>query len=445
MPPAFGQNKIMATKIVFVAPDRLNVFDYIVFVILFILPYLDGGPLWPIFEFAPTITSAGTGLIGLGLGIIVFIHSFLNRYHVKRSIFLYLLLIICAYILVKFTNTVQSTGFINALTVFRSKFVTILTLTLILSHLSNMTNRRIEKLVRLILICLVPFAIFYFLQCFGFEIFGDTDLEYTMGGEKIERNIVGIPPIMPCIFALCFTGFLYDYGKIMIFLTALCTAVIFISFTRSWMGVLVMIVLVSTLLYTLRVGTRKLASIWIAIVAIIAVFFVVFPDGIVFWAELYDSVFGVERLTDVGTYGFRQSLIDTALEKLRATNDELLGFGYVRDVEKGLYSFVLGNDTLVPPILWCEGYVGLVLRIIPIAYLLISATVIFFKTRYFVAVAISACIISCILPQIVNWMQTDIYINYTFTPAMLYLMLCYIDNYMKKADDILHINGTAKK
>lgn len=145
----------------------------------------------------------------------------------------------------------------------------------------------------------------------------------------------------------------------------ICFAVLFLSFTRNLIATAGIIVILTIILYIWKWGIRDKYKLLFYVLIGIAFLTILFPKALTFWGNLIDSTINSQLVKEEGTYAFRERLIDKAVNTLERHQCLWTGLGYIRDAPKGEYSFVLGTDTYVAPILWCEGVIGIVLRSLP--------------------------------------------------------------------------------
>ena len=152
---------------------------------------------------------------------------------------------------------------------------------------------------------------------------------------------------------------------------------------------------------------------------------IIYPSAFYFWDNLIDNTLNSQLAKNQGTYAFRQRLIEKVIIKLENHDDILTGLGYVRDVAKGKYSFVLGGDTYIAPILWCEGFIGLILRCLPFVYLLWSGFKLYSHSLDEMEEVIGIVILACVLSEIPNYVQSSVIMHYNHVMGMLYMLLVY--------------------
>lgn len=409
---------------------KLSIQDYIIYGIIFIIPYLEGGP-WNWMYKIPFVGTAGPSSLSLILAIYIAWYSFRHNLHVRFKFLNALVWIATIYSIYKLTQTIRLTGISEALTVYRKNYVYLPDFALIMTYLSNMCFERIKSLGHLIFISCIPITLIYFAQCFGIDIFTDTMLIESAGGIIVTRNILGFPPVVPIIISLSFALMIFTYDKKYIWFTALLMAACFISYTRNFVITTAFAFILIVIMYSIKYGIKNNIKLIIYSLLLFVAVIIIAPDSISFWDNLLDSTFNVQLEKGVGTYAIRQKLIDHALERVTNSNALFTGIGYIRDVAKGSYSLVLGSDTFVAPILWCEGIIGLVLRCLPIAYLLWKVICIYRNYKDQVCVLFSVVIIASIISQIPNYVQTTIFVNYCFMFAQLFLIYVFLNYYIE--------------
>lgn len=115
-------------------------------------------------------------------------------------------------------------------------------------------------------------------------------------------------------------------------------------------------------------------------------------------------------------YVLRVILIEDAWVEINATIDNLVfGKGYMRYGTAGDYDLVFGGDTYVAPVLYCEGILGLVMRVLPILILFIKYLKICFFIRKseekYKLYAVFG--LSVILLALIGYLQTSLFVQYT--------------------------------
>lgn len=411
----------------FLNEEKLNRYDYILFIIVFICPYTDSGVWWILTSFIPPLNSLGSSFLVFTLSLYLFQYAIRSHYTVSCRILYRLVWCAVFWSAFKFLQTISQVGFMEALTVYRRNYILLPSFMLCMRYMSSLSLVRLELFAKLILKWIVVLSVIYFMQSAGVNIFNITLQTQVSGGVSVMRNIVGMPPIMPCIFAFSYILFLYKKSKDSKLLSLICIAVVFFSFTRNLTATACIIIVFSTLLYIWRLGLQDNYKLLIYPFIGLGILAIVFPNSIEFWSNLIDDTINNQLVHEKGTYAFREKLIDKAITSTEIHDVLWSGLGYIRDTAKGQYGLVLGTDTYVAPILWCEGIIGLILRCLPCLYLLFKSWNIFNKYYYDIRGQLSLVIIACIVSQIPNYVQSSIFMKFNLTIAMLYMMLIYIE------------------
>lgn len=407
--------------------EKLTPQDYVLFTIVFLCSYFDSGVWSTVSAILPPLKSAGSPSLCFVLSFYLFIDSVLKGYQARCRLLYYLVWIATLWTIIKLIQTSIDTSFIEAVTIYRRNYILLPSFLMCMSYISSMSVDRIETFGKLILKWITPLAILYFLQCSGVKLFSNNVSYQTVGEVKVLRNILGMPPVLPVIFALCFISYLWYRSKQLLCYVLICLGVTFISFTRSLMASAAMIVLLTMFFQTLRYGgvQRRLVKIVTYIILAAFLLIIVYPSSFAFWSNLIDDTINSQLVKSQGTYAFRQRLIEHVIDVNEQKGTLMTGLGYLRDAAKGKYSFVLGGDTYVAPILWCEGFMGLILRCMPICYLLLQGLRMYRFPYNRREEIISLVIIVSIISEIPNYVQTVIFVRYNFIVAMLYMLYVY--------------------
>ena len=409
-----------------ITEEKLNRYDYILFVIVFICPYTDSGVWWMLTSFIPPLNSLGSSFLVFVLSLYLFQYAIRSHYKASYRLFYYLICFAVVWSVSKFIQTSYQVGFFEAFTIYRRNYILLPSFLLCMSYISNMSTTRLEIFAKLVLKWSVGLAVFYFIQCAGVNIFNIAVQTQTSNGVSVIRNIIGMPPIIPCIFTFSYIMFLYKKSKESKLLAIMCMAVVFFSYTRNLTAAACIIIVFSTLLYTWKLGLRDNYKLLIYPIVGLGILTIIFPNSVDFWSNLIDDTINNQLASEKGTYAFREKLIDKAIATTGKHNVLWTGLGYIRDTAKGQYGLVLGTDTYVAPIIWCEGIIGIILRCLPVSYLLVKAWNIFKRHYSDIRGQLSLSIIVCILSQIPNYVQTSIFMKFNLTIALLYMMLIYI-------------------
>ena len=409
-----------------VEEERLIFQDYILFIIIFLCTYFNWGVWSTVTSFLPLLKLMGAPLLCFILSLYLFSHSLMRNY---RTLYqpLHLLIIIASFwTFFKLFQTIQVTGFNAAFTVYRRNYIVLPSFLLCMPYISAMSIQRLEKFAGLILKWIIPLTILYVLQCCGVPLFSSNITYQTSGDVTVLRNILGMPPVLPVILAFCFVCYLKLHEKRFLKFVLIALFVTFISFTRSLIASAAFVVTLAMLFYIWKNGIHsRLFMLVFYVLLATMLLMIIYPSAFYFWDNLIDNTLNSQLAKNQGTYAFRQRLIENVIIKLENHDDILTALGYVRDVAKGKYSFVLGGDTYIAPILWCEGFIGLTLRCLPFVYLLWSGFKLYSHSLDEMEEVIGIVILACVLSEIPNYVQSSVIMHYNHVMAMLYMLLVY--------------------
>jgi len=253
--------------------------------------------------------------------------------------------------------------------------------------------------------------------------------EETQGGITITRNLTGFPVYFHLFFLIGFYLVLNSWGIKYLFITLFSLFVIYISATRSSIIIYSVIVILITSFYIFKynAGYFKRTILLILATGLFIVLIISLKSDVYQFLKVkFESTVNVELKEDKGTYAYRKRLIETSVEDNRLTNSLFFGKGYTREGKKGSYKFVLGGDTMVAPVIFCEGFLGLTVRVLPIFYFLLFAVRNFRQTGLpqFVGISIFAVIVS----SAIAYVQTSIFYNYIDFILFFYVAQRYLEN-----------------
>lgn len=407
---------------------RRNIIKYFIF-ILFIIPTIQVSGLSTVVNrFIPN--PLGYNLLAFILSVPLW-RSFNKNYGNLKGI-VFAIAILTLYILFTFISTINDTSLFEALTVFRHSFMQALNLFILLPFMFSLNKVEINYTLNKIFKCFIIFVLIYLSNNLGFDWLGvKGDLVESHGGYSVDRSIIGLPLFDPLWMAILITYTMMKVPKANKYLMLLLFVLI-TSFTRNLLFstlIIATVVIMLTILKNPNNFGRSIKLLSIILWGIIVIG-IIMPDAIGFWISKLSSTFNEDIKHDIGTFAFRERLIEDAIYAIR--HNPLFGLGYVRDVAKGEYSIVMGVDTYIAPILWCEGWIGMILRILPFAILGFNAIINLFvkKKGYWLDIVIIAVIVA----SSVNYVQTKALTNY---PLILGIIILFKikDNYDRKAQD----------
>jgi hypothetical protein len=132
-------------------------------------------------------------------------------------------------------------------------------------------------------------------------------------------------------------------------------------------------------------------------------------------------------LEEVGTYSVRMRLLEDAIQSTADNKRQLTGMGYKREYNAmrpgTTYSYVTGEDSFVAPVIFCEGWGGLCLRILPYLLLLLHNVKRLLLVRDRKLKIYSVTAIGVILAQIPAYLQTALICHYDY----FYIPLVFVE------------------
>ncbi|MBR5466769.1 MAG: hypothetical protein IKU79_05140 [Bacteroidaceae bacterium] len=411
-----------------ISNHRRKILKYFIFV-FFIIPMIEVSGLTTVINrFIPNI---------LGYNLLVFVlslpllRSFNKNYGNLKGTLVAITLLI-TYLIITFIVTVGKTSFYASIQVFRYSYMQALNLFILLPFIFSLKKDEVNYVLNGVFRCLIVFTIIYLSNNLGYDWMGvKGNLSESQGGVSVDRSIIGMPLFDPLWTSLLFVYTMMKVPNANKYLMLILLTLL-ISFTRniffSTLIVATVVIILSILKNSNQFGrsVKMLAATLLGIV----VLSVIMPSAIDFWIAKLSSTFNEDLKHDMGTFAFREQLIADAIYAIR--HNPLFGLGYIRDVAKGEYSMVMGGDTYIAPILWCEGWIGIILRTLPFAILCRESLSNLFKKKriYWLDIIVIACIVA----SSVNYVQTKALTNYPLILGII-IMFKIKENYDRKTQD----------
>ena len=411
-----------------ISKQRRKILKYFVFV-FFIIPTIEvSGLTTVISRFIPNIL--GYNLLAFILSLPL-LRSFNKNYGNLKGTLVAITLLI-TYLIITFTVTVGKTSFYASLQVFRYSYMQALNLFILLPFMFSLKKDEVNYVLNGMFRCLIVLTIIYLSNNLVYDWMGvKGNLSEFQGGVSVDRSIIGMPLFDPLWTSLLFVYTMMKVPNANKYLMLILLTLL-ISFTRniffSTLIVATIVIILSVLKNSNQFGrsVKMLAATLLGIV----VLSVIMPSAIGFWVAKLSSTFNEDLKHDMGTFAFREQLIADAIYAIR--HNPFFGLGYIRDVAKGEYSMVMGGDTYIAPILWCEGWIGIILRTLPFAILCRESLLNLFKKKrnYWLDIIVIACIVA----SFVNYVQTKALTNY---PLILGIIILFKikENYDRKTQD----------
>ena len=333
------------------------------------------------------------------------------------------------------------------LTIFRKNFFWPIATLGFLLYASKFNIYRLKRFFRwLIILTIIQSVIYLIANLFNIDFYGTKSAnEYLLNsGTVYMQNLYAVPKYLMILFVFSFVTVLtsFKYNKHWQWL--LCLMVVGILVVRSTLIVFTLTAIIILLLIIIRHNTlylhkkqkillsgyfKNVVKVVGLILFILIILITIYPDRINFLIAKFLSVTVnvssnyYSNASFGGTFTFRLLLIGEAF--VRTMGNLLFGNGYIRESVPGTYDFVLGGDTAIAPVIFCEGVVGMLLRWLPITIIMmVSLKYIFSKNskRYYLYYV---SIFALIIISIINVIQTDIFVRFDHL-FFIFMMMQFI-------------------
>jgi hypothetical protein len=192
--------------------ERLNKYDYLFIFIIFIIPYLNNGLWSKTLGLIPVIGIAESSILCLGLSTILWIKS-KRQNDISTKVIFILILIAILYQLFEFARTIINTNIYDSLTVYRKRYIDMLTFLLLMRYMRNFSCHKIINIFRCLLFLVILQSVLYLLQPIGINIFDSVSFESASTERQVIRSIIGLPPYLPVLFAVVFIYYMMTVNK----------------------------------------------------------------------------------------------------------------------------------------------------------------------------------------------------------------------------------------
>lgn len=341
-----------------------------------------------------------------------------------------------SYIIYKFATSCLELGFVESFTNFRYNFLGIIPFFMAIVYIHTLSKEQIIEIIRLIILLTVIEAILFIGHAVGILNIYDGLIDVMLESNvKVTRIYMGYPPMIIIVHAISIILYITSHRKIFLYISSLFLLTAFISYTRSSLGEIVIVTCLLLLFAIFRALIKITTTLKLLIAGLIVIIciYIMFPSSFSFWENRLTTT-NKELKNDQGTYQFRKRLIEDAFYQTSLKNKELGGFGYRRDSTKGEYSFVQGEDTLIPPVIYCEGLIGIILRVSIVVAVLAKGFYILLRAKGKDGISIACIIIAILIAQSINYMQTTVFTKYLniILPLIILIRLYNIKNYKMK-------------
>lgn len=297
------------------------------------------------------------------------------------------LVILTTYYFLQFFRSLFFTGgdIIESLRIVRWNLAFPFSTVCILNAVQKMEYRKALRLFKIIMLIFVIQSILCFISAlinydFFVNRFRGDDYEAYLEGERSHRgNALAFPKHFLVLFDiyLIITYLKPTRKRFLISLILVATPIVM---TRRMFSACTIIEYILTLsLCFLFLNKKNIKEYMYGLsIPILVISIVLVAPGLkdkILLKIMPDNTKQDSLVENYGTYNIRLKMLSSAYEEIQTQNKEIIGIGYQRDsnsyfIKEG-YSFVLGEDSPISTILFCEGYSGIVLRLFPyIAFIL---------------------------------------------------------------------------
>lgn len=363
----------------------------------------------------------------------------------------YLLILVVAFILFRFIYSIliQNIPWIEVLTIFRTNFFFPIVSLGFLCYAAKMDNNRLYRFFYwLLLVTFFQGVLYIIANLSGYNFYANTSREFQeFQGTTILQNLQSLPDynIILYAFALLAVFTVPQFKKHWLWIIPFIVTVLSIVRSQMIVHVLILLALYSFGMFSnLKIGVSRIAKAFFVLSIFSLIALSVFPAhiGRVINKFGFDKkeVISASTYTEDSTFKLRLNLIEEAYNRTELNNNLLLGNGYMRESTKGEYDFVAGGDTLIAPIIFTEGLMGLFLRCLPEFYFLFFG----FKNlrnKNQQIVLFALLIIALITPEILNTVQTKIFVYYHHVFLIIYLLMMILYNNKQIRKNIITDNS----
>lgn len=372
----------------------------------------------------------------VGVLYLVFNIKYLKKIsHIKGG---RLLLLLIFFIFFKILHSIafQNIPWIEVLTIFRTNFFfPIVTLGFLL-YAAKMNNDRLYRFFYwLLLVTFLQGVLYIIANLTGFNFYANTAKEFQeFQGTTIIQNLQSLPDYNIILFAFTLLTVLIvpKFKKHWLWIISLIVTVLSIVRSQIIVYVLILFSLYGFGIFSnLKMGVSKIVKALIVLTIFSLIALLVFPAHIgrvinKFGFDKSEQI-NASSYTEEGTFKVRLNIIEDAYLRTERNNNLMLGNGYKREASKGKYDFVVGGDTLIAPVIFTEGFLGIFIRSLPVIYFLFFGfTNLRNKNKQIALFAL--LIVALITPEILNAVQTKIFVYYHHVLLIIYLLMMILYN-----------------
>ncbi|SHJ76191.1 hypothetical protein SAMN04487911_1358 [Arenibacter nanhaiticus] len=377
-------------------------------------------------------------LFYLLIGVLYLVLNFKYIQKFKRIKGAKLLLLLCFFLLFKILHSLlfQNIIWTEVVTIFRTNFFyPIITLGFLL-YASKMDNKRLYRFFYwLFTVTLIQGILYIIANITGVNFYANSNKEFQQfQGVTIIQNLNAIPDYNIFLFAFAILTLftVSNFKKHWMWFVPLLLTILTIVRNQIIVYFLVIIIIYSLgVISNIKIKGGKIFKALILLSLFSIIGFLVFPAHIgrivnKFGFDQNESI-SASNYTEEGTFKVRLDLISKAYNSIEQNDNLILGNGYIREARKGEYDFVVGDDTLLAPVLWAEGLLGIIIRLLPVLIFLFYGLKNLHNKNKFISL-ISLMILGITIPEIFNGVQTKIFTYYHQYLFIFFLLMLIIYN-----------------
>lgn len=336
---------------------------------------------------------------------------------------------ICLFVLFRFLHSliVLEINFLEVVKILRTNFHYPITTLGFLLYMCSMSKERIYRFFYWLITLQIILSVAYLFNVIsGLNIYSVVTKEDSENYNLLGQNMAAIPKYLNAVLVLGAYSYLHSRieNKRTYAMVLFPIVLIVIIIVRNQLVVFLISILLIYILSLRRLNMLKNFKIIFVSIIVIPFFGLIFSKNVTALIDKFESsgeIANQEFLSE-GTYYFRLNLITEAYQSIFESNVLLIGNGYQRESAVGTYDYVLGADTLVASILYTEGLIGLLLRGGLLILLLIYGIKNFRNKEKILG---SIFIISIIIPEIFNIVQTKLLAHYSITIFIIFVLFIY--------------------
>lgn len=389
------------------------------------------------FNFLPNEIFIDIRLLYLLIGLIYITFNFKNYKKLLKIKGIKLLLIVIIFLIFRFVHSIviNDIPLIEVLTIFRTNFSYPIIIFGFLLYAVNMDNMRLYRFFYwLFIVTLISGIVYVISNLSGINFYANVYKDYRVfNNTVIMQNMASIPKYSKFLFVFSLFASIALIGYKKYYYVFIPFIVTIISIVRS--ELIVYLLSIFFILFFIRITRFKLRISKIVKFSIIGIVSLSITL-LIFSSHFYRLIdkfqlnetmeINSENYLEEGTYKVRLDLIEDAKKEIK--NDPILGTGYRREVRKGEYSYVVGGDTLIAPILYTEGYLGLIIRILPILFF-IKFGIKNLRSKSKFSAFMAVVILTVIGGELLNLVQTRLFAFYNEFLMILYMLMMINQNY----------------